>query len=511
MFNQFYKQQFALPDPNVFITLYNAITPITIQDIQNDLDVNGIGIRQVINLKQDSKHISFYLEPNTILKDKFVRTGLVGSKLNNNIKIFFDLGAFNSLSSNNFTLKQQLDLLYLPAITQMGGNFNIIRTFTNNSIGLIYLGNPNIDVIALDNSNAKYFKKNNSKSSELFLDDSVQTSIGGAEPNRVQVHNNTAASFTTYIPNRTNPPKTTDLNAINIGGTYIELGFTQPTHVNALKYALVFLNGFFQDLYDVNNVYVTGLAQQTEYEIKIILADKYFNLSDYSNSITATTIDTVALFQNAVAYYKLDETSGDAIDVINGYNISFLGNFVQGATGVINKAIKFIDGRGELPLSIYNDFDNDNYTVSFWFKTFDNSKVQIIISDFNGNDFTKRKLFAFINGSNQKLRFGFGDNGNNEFIDSTTTIANNTKYFIQLKYNINGQAVLRLNNVTESTYTFINAPQNQSQIWIGLRKDGGGTTKLPLDGIIDEMSFINGQTSASVDSDLYNNGNGTTI
>ena len=320
MFNQFYKQQFAQPEPNVFITLYNAITPITIQGIQSDLNQNAQGIRKVLNLKQDSKHISFYLGPNTILTENFQRRGLVGSKIDNNIKIFFDMGAFKSLSNNKFTANQQLNLLYLPAITGMGSNFNIVRAFTNNSIGLIYLGNPNIDVNTLDNSNADYFRKDNSKSSELFLDDSVQTAINGAEPNRVQVHNNTAGSFTTYIPNRTKPPKTTDLSTINISGTYIELGFTQPSHDNALKYVLVFVNGFFQDIYDVNNVYVTNLSQQTEYEIKIILADKYFNLSGYSNTIKATTTQVTPAFTDIPATIDWQREQGHTGDVFNETN-----------------------------------------------------------------------------------------------------------------------------------------------------------------------------------------------
>jgi hypothetical protein len=36
-----------------------------------------------------------------------------------------------------------------------------------------------------------------------------------------------------------------------------------------------------------------------------------------------------AMFENAVAYYRLDETTGDAIDLVNGYNGSLNGSIIR--------------------------------------------------------------------------------------------------------------------------------------------------------------------------------------
>lgn len=291
-----------------------------------------------------------------------------------------------------------------------------------------------------------------------------------------------------------------------IGGAYVLLdeNFILSNQTKTVEvYANSVLNNTITNA-GKGGVYAIGLSELTNYDIYIIID------GNQSNTINLTTTTTPAEYENTVAYYKLDETNGNAIDVVNGNNITLSGGVTQGVAGKVNQALAFggVDGKATIPLSIYDEFDNDNYTVTFWFSTNDNTKTQILISDFDGTNFEQRKLFAFINGANQTLRFGFGDNGGNIVIDSNTSIANNTLYLCTLKYEINGVAELKLNNVSQGTHTFVNAPQNQTPIQLGLRQN---LNDLALDGIIDELNFANGQLTQAQEDAIWNDGDGKTI
>lgn len=305
-----------------------------------------------------------------------------------------------------------------------------------------------------------------------------------------------------FILDRTTPNAAT-ISANTIGGTYVELNVSQPTHVNTLKYALVFLDGFFQDVYDINNVFVFNLQEQTSYDIKVIIADEYFNISPYSNTLNVTTTTTPALFQNAVAYYKLDETSGDAIDVVNGYNGTLFGGVTQGVAGKIGKAIES-DAVGDKYFEIpVEAFDENNFHTSGWFyyDSVNGDYLQIMTRGNGGNglrieiDNIIRVVYLGVAVLPTSLSNAI-DNDWNHYVISKN--GNNIKIYIN--------SVLEF----DETETYQNSGTSL-KYGINLNADGTIRTGEATPFKLDEIDHRTTPYTAGERLDLYNNNSGTTI
>jgi hypothetical protein len=476
----------GLPEPNVFI--------------------NGVG--SDITAKEDLFASGFLLSGNPSLVSNFKNNG-------KDVSFYYDgkLSGFSDGAQNVKSIFLLGDVLNTYFTTSLDGSSNTFETFiatsnfvcnneafrNKNFLKRVYV--PNLDNLGNTIGDDAVFR--NTGGIELVCNNNLSIIDSGSPDGDITDLINNWNGTVTYSTDKTNPTAPT-ISTNTIGGTFAELNVSQPTHVNTLKYALVFVDGFFQDVYDINNVYVTNLQQQTNYDIKVIIADEYFNISPYSNTLNVTTTTTPALFQNAVAYYKLDETSGDAIDVVNGYNGTLFGGVTRGVAGKIGTAYSFTNGRVDLPNSIYNNFNVDNYVISFWFKLDSISGVKVILGQ-NASDINKRNIFILQ--VNDILSCQVEDNGTRPSINTSSLVANQW-YFLQFKSDFNSVFEVKLNNVIQGTYTYVNPTAYQDQISIGDRSVG---SSLPFEGDIDEVSFINGQTTTGQDSDLYNNGSGTTI
>lgn len=391
------------------------------------------------------------------------------------------------------------------AFFENGDTLRGYKCFAGLENAKIYLGNLQFLEAIVGASNAPFRDCNNvdvyMPSSAPFIPNQ------GSDFNRIN------------ILNTTTPSAIDDLNAIQTGGTYIELDFTDIPAADFYE-VWEFKNSVWEFIGEIKPTtkYLTSLEENTNYQFRLATCDQYWNGSGFfedaakqalSDTINVTTGTTPAIYQNVSTYLKLDETSGDAIDVVNGHNFIPSGGVTQGVTGKIGNAYSFdgIDGQLEAPLSIYDDYDSNNFVFSCWFQTNNNTQGQTIVSDLVGNNFFDRKLFIRLSGSNQKIEVRIGDNGTTLALDSTTTILNNTWYFLQFKYDSNGSAVLKINNNTEDSEVFVNAPTVENRILIGQ----SGLDTVYFNGIIDEVSFTNGQTTNATDTARYNSGNGTTI
>jgi hypothetical protein len=214
------------------------------------------------------------------------------------------------------------------------------------------------------------------------------------------------------------------------------------------------------------------------------------------------------IFDNAAAYYKMEETTGNLIDSVNAHNGILFGDITRGITGIIDKGYEFEatnDSRIELPNSIYDNFTNNNYTFLVWFKSSSNSNdLEFIIDDLSLTNFDRRKLTVFI--SSGKVTFAFGDNYNNRALESSAFTINSWNLFL-VKYDDNDKVEIKLNNVLQGSYTFVNAPSKQAIMTLGRRRED---LAFPYTGELDEIAFINGQTTDTEDTNLWNNGNGIT-
>jgi len=472
-------------------TFIGGTTIASKQDFIDECLTPAPTLNDIKNFKVVGNNVSFFINVNYEIK--------ITNVFQNGLKHFIDL---QGKCTNPYILQNNPDtLLYFAEVTSIN-NF-ALRNNTTSTMAF-----PKATSIGSTSGDNDVFT---GTFGEFFADIATATNNGGSPDGDIQELISNGGSVT-YVSasDRVNPNKVTDLASVSVGATYVEISRTLPTHVNNYKYAFYFANGLLVGFGSFENQFIGGLTPNANNKVQIITIDEYFNVSVFSNSFRVNTPALNSLYANTVAYYKLDETQGDAVDAKSNFNSTVSGGVTQGAAGKVGNCYDFggVDGKLEIGTSIYNEFDNNNYTFSCWINTRDVNKPQVIVSDLLENvpsAFPNRKLFVFIGGS--QIRTGFGDNGSNVVIASST-ISNNTWYFVQVKYDINGDVELKVNNVSQGTHTFVDAPINENPIQLGLRQD---TNDVPFDGLIDEVEFYNGQTTNAEDTDRYNNGNGRTI
>jgi hypothetical protein len=220
-----------------------------------------------------------------------------------------------------------------------------------------------------------------------------------------------------------------------------------------------------------------------------------------------------SMFGNAVAYYRLDETTGDAIDLVNGYNGILNGNISR------NGEYYTFDSKNEyVEIADEDDFsftDGSGNNTDFVIKT------EVVFDGFNNEDkawlVSKRSSVSIGVQEWQfiytKDRLGFRIwNPSNNFFSSTTEFIPviGQKYIIGVT--LNGTTIsFFIDGVIEQTetlpvgFTFYNGTS---------RVEIGNTTffsELNLLGKIKETVIVkgNGWTQQNI-TDNYNNGNGIT-
>jgi hypothetical protein len=219
------------------------------------------------------------------------------------------------------------------------------------------------------------------------------------------------------------------------------------------------------------------------------------------------------MFGNAVAYYRLDETTGDAIDLVNGYNGTLNGAISRnGEYYTFDSENEFVDIGDEDDFS-FTDGNGNN--TDFVIKT------EVVFDDFNFNDrawlVSKRESnqsgvqeWQFIY-SEDRLRFFIWDSSDNAFGITTEFIPTiGQKYILGATLRC-GKMSLFINGVIEQTETFPNGFEFFSgSSKLELANVGFGIT-FDLIGKLKETVIVkgNGWTQQNI-TDNYNNGNGIT-
>ena len=218
-----------------------------------------------------------------------------------------------------------------------------------------------------------------------------------------------------------------------------------------------------------------------------------------------------AMFDNAVAYYRLDETTGDAIDLVNGYNGTLNGAISRNGeyyTFALQNQYVYIGDKDDFSFTDGNG-NNTDFVI----------KTEVVFDDFNSSDrawlVSKRESFAYDEWqfiySSDNLKFLIWNSSNSYFsikTDFTPTIGQ--KYILGVT--LNGTTLsLFIDGVIEQTetlpagFTFYNGT---SVVKLG---DETFTARLNLIGKLKETVIVkgNGWTQQNI-TDNYNNGNGIT-
>jgi hypothetical protein len=219
------------------------------------------------------------------------------------------------------------------------------------------------------------------------------------------------------------------------------------------------------------------------------------------------------MFDNAVAYYRFDETTGGAIDLVNAYNGTLNGTIERdGEYYTFDADNEYVEIADE------NDFsftDGSGNNTDFVIKT-----EVIFDSDDDGRAWfvTKRESndtgvaewqFAKFQSN---LIFGIWDSSNNNFSMSTSFLPTiGQKYIIGVT--LNGNTIsLFIDGVIENTETLpVGFTFYDGSSVVKLANETFGATRLGLKGKLKETVIVkgNGWTQQNI-TDNYNGGAGIT-
>jgi hypothetical protein len=219
------------------------------------------------------------------------------------------------------------------------------------------------------------------------------------------------------------------------------------------------------------------------------------------------------MFDNAVAYYRFDETTGDAIDLVNAYNGTLNGTIGRdGEYYTFDFTNRYVEIGDEDDFSFTDGNGNNTEFVI---------KMEVIFDDFILEDrawlISKRQSISsgvqewqFIY-SNDELKFNIWSNTNETYQITTAFIPTiGQKYIIGVT--LNGTSIsLFIDGVIEKTETLptgFTFYSGTSEVQIA---DADFGTSLNFLGKIKETVIVKGSGwSAQNITDNYNNGNGIT-
>lgn len=220
---------------------------------------------------------------------------------------------------------------------------------------------------------------------------------------------------------------------------------------------------------------------------------------------------SAALSDGLVAYYALEETTGDATDTaLNTHNATLSGNFSRGVPGRLDNAYRMDGVDGLLNITDADDLDfNSNMTTSFWIN------ITNSLSAVRANEKTgvagARSWTLFLNDTtdgNATSTDGFAWIIHEEDNDAITarggTLESNVWQFVLVTAN-GTDAVIYINGVETGKFAYDGTLEVSDTTDITI---GGTVLNNRINGTIDEIGFWNRSLSLDEISDLYNGGQG---
>ena len=220
-----------------------------------------------------------------------------------------------------------------------------------------------------------------------------------------------------------------------------------------------------------------------------------------------------AITWDNVAYYKLDEATGDAIDIISGNNGTVVGA-TQGATGKINTAYYF-DGSNDYVNTPFNLPTGNNFTISYWQKAQTTiSNLQCPIAQSSGVA-DNQIAFQYLSHDAPFLCLA----GPPLVRNIEDVLNTNTTWLHIVWVNDVGTNTIYVNGVLSRTRTVASGPSYGSYentfSWAGLSTSNAGLeiglnemNSRYFNGIVDEVGIWGRALSPAEVADLWNDGAG---
>ena len=299
-----------------------------------------------------------------------VECAIVGSyDLNENLRTYgctyYESTTATSQSSIQvWTYANQLKKVILPNMTYARG-----ATFYQNSDIRIYYCPIATNIGEYDSSNIYVGVGGNTRTFnaiqsgfKLYCNPSLATANNGSPVADITTILS-RGGIVRYVTNFTPPNTITNLSVGTIYNTAIQLNFTPPTSVNGVDFYEVYINGERFSTREIKNSgdFITGLTPSTNYNIRIVAVDMFYNKSELSNTVNVSTINEQSLQGKTNGYFRLDNSTIDQKGILSGVpnNITY-STGVSGNSAIFNGINSKISS-SNIPLTVGS--------ISCWIKT----------------------------------------------------------------------------------------------------------------------------------------------
>ena len=188
-------------------------------------------------------------------------------------KIEQAIGNWSFQSTINL-IKNTWKLMYVPLVTQWG---NTQQADINGQ-----------------HQGTQVFRFNFDFNGVIYAHPSLQTSnAGGLEGDLAYLLSLNTGATIRYVTNFTPPNTVTNLSTGTIYNTAVQLNFTPPTSVNGVDFYECYANGKLMNEIKSSGDYIAGLTASTNYNIRIVAVDMFYNKSELSNTLNVSTTNTV--------------------------------------------------------------------------------------------------------------------------------------------------------------------------------------------------------------------------
>jgi hypothetical protein len=222
---------------------------------------------------------------------------------------------------------------------------------------------------------------------------------------------------------------------------------------------------------------------------------------------------TNTLTTNLQAYWKLDESSSNIVDVVNSYPMVPYNSPTYGVTGKLGNAVAFdrttnqrfyahaaLDG-------LLNSIGYNGLTISLWVKITGDTTVTRGICAIRGTHY-----FYFYATTANKIAFLTNITGTSEDISSNDALTLNEWYHVVMRCDRSANMEMYVNGTLQTDYLDISgASSTNVQTHVDIFNfigNYGTSSSYAFTGVVDDIAVYNRTLSASEISQLYNSGNG---
>lgn len=216
------------------------------------------------------------------------------------------------------------------------------------------------------------------------------------------------------------------------------------------------------------------------------------------------------LLTDDLAYWQLDEASGNAVDDVSSAELTPYNTPTQNETGKLGKAVTFTAASSEYMGSIDGTFELQEFTVTAWVKSTVNGATCTIVDNrhWSGNGWSLYIGAEWDNNGAAVFFLTDGTNHQNVYASETfEDIADGAWHLVIATFD-GSNVYLYVDNVQEATAAWAHTiTYTDCQLTIG--SSSGGTENF-MDGTIDEVGVWEKVFTSDERTELWNSGTGVT-